>query len=119
MTDYPNDADGDALRRVAATSDMTKPMVIDFAVDVPDEASGKEVARLAAERGYDPVVERDDRTGRWTCYCSKKMVPTYDAVVGAQRELDELSAACGGRSDQLEHLSRTARRTRNARIDGL
>lgn len=35
---YPNDADGDALRRVAgAGSDMSKPMDIDFAVAAPDE----------------------------------------------------------------------------------
>jgi hypothetical protein len=32
---FPNDADGDALRRVAERSDMSKPMDIDFAVDVP------------------------------------------------------------------------------------
>ena len=30
---FPNDADGDALRRIAERSDMSKPMDIDFAVE--------------------------------------------------------------------------------------
>ncbi len=41
--DFPDDADGDALRRVAERSDMSKPMDIDFAVDVPSKRSGEEV----------------------------------------------------------------------------
>ena len=43
--DFPNDADGDALRRVAERSDMSKPMDIDFAVDVPSKSSGEEIGR--------------------------------------------------------------------------
>ena len=38
-TDYPNDADGDVLRRVAAGgADMSKPMDIDFFIVASDEA---------------------------------------------------------------------------------
>jgi hypothetical protein len=96
---FPNDADGDALRRVAERSDMSKSMDIDFVVDVPSEAAGKEVARLAAQRGYTSAVEFDEISQRWTCYCTRRMVPTYDGVVATQKELDELSAAFGGRSD--------------------
>lgn len=47
--DFPNDAAGDALRRVAERSDMSKPMDIDFAVDVPSKRSGQDVPRLAAQ----------------------------------------------------------------------
>jgi hypothetical protein len=97
--EFPNDADGDALRKVAEHSDMAKPMDIDFAVDVPSEADGEAVARLATQRGYRSVVEYDEDGQRWTCYCTKYMVPTYDGVLAAQKELDELSVAFGGRSD--------------------
>ncbi len=96
---YPNDADGDALRRVAERSDMSKPMDLDFAVDIPTQASGENVARLAAERGYKAAVELHEPSQRWTCYCTKRMVPTYDAIIEAQKELDKLSAAFGGHSD--------------------
>lgn len=96
---YPDDEDGDALRRVAERSDMSQPMIIDFFVNVPDEPSGREVARMAAQRGYTSVVEFDQDGQQWTCYCSKRLVPTYDAIVASQQELDNLSAAFGGCSD--------------------
>ncbi len=94
---YPDDADGDALRRVAQDADMSKPMEIDFFVEVPSETAGHEVSKLATARGYKTALRCDD--GKWTCDCSKTMLATYDAVCGSQRELDELSAPFGGRSD--------------------
>ncbi len=72
--DFPNDADGDALRRVAERSDMSKPMDIDFAVDVPSKRSGEEVQRVAAQRGFRPTLHFDETDQRWTCYCAKQMV---------------------------------------------
>ncbi|MEO7111581.1 MAG: ribonuclease E inhibitor RraB [Polyangiaceae bacterium] len=96
---YPNDADGDALRKLAEQSDMSKPRSIDFAVDVPDRASGDQVAAAATKRGYATAVECDEPTQTWTCYCTKQMLPAYDGVVAAQTELDELAKPFGGRSD--------------------
>src|SRR5260370_39479790 len=96
--DFPNDADGDALRRVAERSDMSKPMDIDFAVDVPSKKSGEEVQRLAAQRGFRPILYFDETDQRWTCYCSNRMVPTYEPIIAAQKELDELIAPFDGYS---------------------
>lgn len=99
MVDFPDDADGDALRRTAELADMSKPMAIDFMVAVPDRAAGERVVRLASQRGYAATVEQDEESGEWTCYCTRRMLATYENVVGAQRELDELSAGAGGHSD--------------------
>ncbi|MDC0743291.1 ribonuclease E inhibitor RraB [Polyangium mundeleinium] len=99
MMSYPNDADGAALRRLADRCDMSEPMDIDFVVSVPDQAAGEELARLVTKRGYTPSVEFDEEAEEWTCYCAKRMVPTYEAVVAAQQELDELGAEVGGYSD--------------------
>src|SRR3954463_8969202 len=96
---FPNDADGEALRKVAERADMTKPMDIDFAVDAPDQVRGEEIGRLAADRGYAVQVEQDESTACWTCYCTKRIVPTYEDIVAAQAELDELSRPLGGHSD--------------------
>lgn len=58
--DYPNDADGDALRRVAGDgSDMSTPMEIDFAVAAPDEASAIGIAQAAQSKGYHTNIDRD------------------------------------------------------------
>lgn len=100
MIHYPNDDDGEALQRIAAGgSDMSKPMAVDFAVAVPNEEAGEAIARLADAQDFDTSVEQDTETGDWTCYCARTMVATYEAVVSAQRQLDELAAPHRGYCD--------------------
>lgn len=96
---YPNDADGDALRRTSQHADMSRPMDVDFMVSVPSEQAGEEVARLVSSRGYAVSVECDEETREWTCYCKKHMLLTYDSVVDAQAELEQISASFGGHAD--------------------
>jgi hypothetical protein len=97
---YPYDADGDALRRVAASgADTSRPMEIDFVVEVPDREAGEAVARRAECTGYRTEVIYDEEGDAWDCFCRKTMVPTHDGVVAAQLELDEISRPFGGRSD--------------------
>ena len=98
--DYPDDADGDALRRVAATgADMSRPMEIEFFVAVPGREAGEAVARLVAAAGYRPELVHDEEDDRWDCYCRKTMLATHEGVTAAQRDLDELGRAFGGSSD--------------------
>jgi hypothetical protein len=97
---YPDDADGDALRRVAAMGvDMSRPMEIDYFVAVPDREAGEAVARLAECAGYRTEVIYDEEDDAWDCCCRKTMVPTHEGVASAQHELDEISRPFGGRSD--------------------
>ncbi len=102
-TDYPNDADGDALRRlVAGGGDMSKPIDIDFFIAASDEATATEVADKATELGYRTEVCFDDDVGSgdsWTCECSKAMIPTYQAVIAAQAELDAIARPLGAYAD--------------------
>jgi hypothetical protein len=98
--DYPGDADGDALRRVAALgADMSRAMEIEFFVAVRDHEAGEAVARLAALAGYRPELVHDEEDDAWDCYCRKTMLPTHEGITAAQRELDELSRPLGGYSD--------------------
>jgi len=105
--DYPDNADGDALRRLLADgSDMSKPMEIEFAMAVPDESAGDAVAERARDLGYEVKVVFDlgeekvaDDPPSWTCYCRRDMIATYNAVIAAQAELDELSRPIGGYAD--------------------
>jgi hypothetical protein len=96
---YPDDADGDALRRVAQDgSDMTKPMDIDFAIAASDEHSANAIAQAAQALGYGTDVFRGDNEG-WSCYCTRTMLATYDGVVRVQAALDALSRPLGGYAD--------------------
>jgi hypothetical protein len=95
-----DDPDADALRRVAESgADMSRPMVIEFSIDVPDEVSARSVADLIAPDGFDTSMFHDDETGSWSVYGSKQMLATYENVVGAQENLNRLVHAHGGRCD--------------------
>ena len=97
MNNFPDNADGDALRRLAESgADMTSPMVIDFAVAIPDEPSGKAIALKAIATGYKASVDQDSESSEWTCYCSKSMFATYMDVINCQLELDKIAVAYGG-----------------------
>jgi hypothetical protein len=99
-SDLPNDSDGDALRRLVATgSDLTKEMEIDFAVDVPDRETGLEFAAAAGRIGFRTELDRDDDSGEWTCYCSRTMIPTYEAIIGAERILRQLGSRYNAKPD--------------------
>ncbi|MEP7340522.1 MAG: ribonuclease E inhibitor RraB [Acidobacteriota bacterium] len=97
---YPPDADGDALNRIAKDgSDMSKPMGIDFFVAVATEGGGHLIANAANQLGYETEIVFDEESGDLTCYCTKVMVPEYDAVIEAQKELDQLAKPHEGFSD--------------------
>ena len=94
---YPDDADGDALRKVAESgADMSRPMVIEFSVDVPDERAARRVAEVVSPVGFYPSIFRHDETDSWSVYCAKEMLATHEAVVDVQSELN-LAAVGGGR----------------------
>ena len=95
--EYPNDADGDALRSVAGSgSDMSSPMVIDFSVRVPDEAAARRLAVLVESLGFDPSIYQDPDNGSWSLNCSKSMLATHAGVVAAQIQLNEVAQPHGG-----------------------
>ncbi len=88
---YPADADGDALRRVAAGgNDMSRPMDIDFAVEVPDESTALRVAEVVAGHGYTPKVCQDEEDGSWT-------VPVHSAHARNVRIPRSAGSATGAR----------------------
>ena len=99
-SDYPNDPDGDSLRQVAGSgSDMAVPMVIDFSVAAPDEASARAVASAAEPRGFDPSIYQSPDNGSWNVYCSKSMLATYAGVVATRAELNDIARAFGATCD--------------------
>jgi hypothetical protein len=80
-------------------SDLTRPLEMDFFVAVPDEASGQTVAKRADMLGFRTSVEQDDDSGEWTCYCTKILIASYEAVREIERQLDAIGRAVGGHAD--------------------
>jgi hypothetical protein len=106
--DYPDDADGEALRRVAALgSDMSRPMDIHFHVAAPDEVTARTVAEEVVRLGYSAQIWVDDVEGDslpWTCTCSKTMLAHYGAILAAQAQLHRLAHPLGARMDGWDTL---------------
>jgi hypothetical protein len=100
-TYYPDDDDGDALRRVAERgADMSRPMKIEFSIDVPDVERARSLAEGIAAQGYIPDIVIDDESGSVSIYCAKTMIATHESVRAAQSELNKLcvpfAAECDG-----------------------
>lgn len=100
MAEFPEDSDGDALRRVKKHgSNMDEPMKIEFSVDVPSKDSGIAVAERSATLGYETNLFYDEETDRWSVYCAKAMLATYENVVNGQVELNEIAIEHGANCD--------------------
>jgi len=95
----PDDATGDALRRLVADgSDLGKPLVMDFFVAVPTAEVGNAVAARAQKLGFNTQVDQDEEDRDWTCTCTctKQLIPSYENVTEQERVLDELAKPLGG-----------------------
>lgn len=100
MNKYPNDADGDALKRVEDDgSDMSKPMVVDFHIAVPNKVAAEKIAAQVKSLGYSSEIWQDEELGEWNCECSKAMLATYNEIVLCQKELDRVAKSHGGYTD--------------------
>ncbi len=100
MAALPNDATGEALNEfIKNGSDLTKPMEIDFFVAVPSEKTGDEVAIRVKPLGFRVSVEQDTKSGDWTCYCTKTLIPEYTEVIKIEKLLTNIAEPFGGYSD--------------------
>lgn len=119
MTDFPDDADGMALEALAAHGvDLSQPLMMEFAVAVPDEASANNTQKALIQAGYDCDIEYDDGEPddedeeeeedledeeefgpSWTVIASVQMVPEHGEIVRIQAELNRLAQPFGGEID--------------------
>ncbi|TWU23131.1 hypothetical protein Pla52o_26660 [Novipirellula galeiformis] len=116
MITYPEDADGAVLANLQSLGvDMSAPLLIEFAVDAPDEATAHAIEKVLVAQKYDTEVyydsgEPDDDDDEledgdeefgpsWTVYANVTMVPLYDEIIRIQAELDQLAKPHGGRGD--------------------
>jgi hypothetical protein len=107
MSDFPADADGDALKRlVASGSDLARPMDVDIDIAAPSEEVAIEIANLAGAAGYrtdvyldDEIEDVEEAAEPWTCQCSRVMLLTYASILECQDELNAIAKPRGGYVD--------------------
>jgi len=99
---YPNDANGDALRRMESEGDdLTRPRSIDFNVIFADENSAEQFAQHFRALGHEVSVEATEtKPGYpWDVVVAQRMVPSYDGIVGFESLLQSVAGRWGGRND--------------------
>ena len=99
--EYPNDENGDVLRRMAAHGDdLSKPRDVDFEHVLPSRRAAEEMARQARDRGYRAVVRRSGLLSRSRCVtCTRELTPTHEAITAAEQTLAAIAGGLGGRED--------------------
>jgi hypothetical protein len=99
---YPNDENGDVLRRMEAEGDdLSKPRDIDFTVVFPSEYSAKRFAEYFRERGHTVSVDLAHTVEDcpWNVIVVKNMTPCHDAISSFESDLEEMAITLGGRND--------------------
>lgn len=93
----PHDADGDAMRGViAAGSDLTRPMVVNFQIDCPDMPSAEAIAANVSSNEFAISIYKDPDDSSVTCECSKEMLLEHSELLRIQRQLTYIAKPFGG-----------------------
>ena len=101
MQIFPNDVDGDVLRRMQAHGDdLSKPRDIDFEYVFLDEQNARGFADEARTVQVAVVkISRYDQHGVWQTTVTKQMLPTHDGIVALKQALSRLAHPHGGKFD--------------------
>jgi hypothetical protein len=99
---FPNDANGDALRRLERDGDdLTRARDIDFAVALPDEAAAEGFADYFRHLGYEVSAEKTHTQPElpWDVVVVKNMVPSHNGITEFEDLLQSIASGFRGRND--------------------
>lgn len=107
MSQFPDDADGDALKRIGDSgSDLSRPMDIDIQIAAPCEEAAVEIANTAGTLGFrtevyfdDDLEDVEEASEPWTCQCSRVMLLSYQSLQETQQQLNAIAEEHGGYVD--------------------
>ena len=100
---YPEDDNGDALRRLEAHGDdLSKPRNIDFTVVFKDASSAGKFAEHFRALGHEVSVEERTETNQdfpWDVVVVQHMAPSYEAISNVEDLLQSVADGLGGHND--------------------
>jgi hypothetical protein len=99
---FPDDANGDALRRLQRDGDpLTEPRDVDFTVVFPTETAAKEFAARFLAMEYRVSIEQTNCKPElpWDVLLVKHMIPTYAGICSFEDELERAAYDLGGKND--------------------
>jgi len=99
---FPDDANGDVLRRMEAKGDdLTQPRNIDFTVVFVDESSAEKLADHFRKLGYEISAKNagTDPTLPWDVIVVRHMVPSHEGIRNFEGLLQSVADRWGGQND--------------------
>lgn len=99
---YPDDVNGDVLRRMEARGDdLSKPRNIDFSVVFADASSAQQFAEYFQALGHNVSVEHAETRPDfpWDVLVVQHMAPSYDAITDFEDLLQSVADRWGGHND--------------------
>lgn len=101
MLTFPNDANGDVLRRMQSQGDdLSKPRNIDFEFIFQTEPNAKSFAKEAAKvPGTKVKSSRYEERRMWETTVTKHMLPTYENITNMEESLTRTAKLHDGEPD--------------------
>ena len=99
---FPNDENGDVLRRMYESGDdLSKPRYIDFAGVFPTELEAASFAAHFREMGYTTAYKRSELVAElpWNVVITSFMVPDHAAITELENLLQRIASPLSGRND--------------------
>ncbi len=99
---FPNDENGDVLRRMQASGDdLSKARYISFTVVFPSEENAAEFGEHFSKMSYKVTLKNTSciKELPWDVVVIKHMVPKHAAITSFEEELDAIAKTLGGRND--------------------
>ena len=99
---HPDDANGDALRRLESHGDdLSKPRNIDFTVVFANEVAANTFAEHFRNLSYVTSIDKSETAEGlpWDVCVIKHMIPSYDDIVAFEDELESIATPLLGRND--------------------
>ncbi len=91
LESFPNDENGDVLRRMARHGDdLSQARAIEFAHVFADKKAAELFAAEASGLGYQSSVEERDAGKGWDVICAKVMLPTHEGITKAEVSVQPL-----------------------------
>ena len=102
MTEFPDDENGDVLRRmVARGDDLSRPRIVDFTHVFATETAARAFAAKAEAEGLFAVIEMTETAEDWPwdVVVEHALTPSHAAVTALELRLAEMAERFGGRAD--------------------
>jgi hypothetical protein len=106
---FPNDANGDVLRRMQEHGvDFSQPRQIDFVVVFPSQDDAEAFAQQIRDLGYAISIEESGcvRELPWDARIERIMIPSHADITKFEDTLADLAGRFGGRNDGWGSLIR-------------